>query len=283
MLRPNVTTATGVPCHAQIGNNCASQSLLRCAPDALRMCSQYSPGVSWQVYVAVFVVMVVASTVQSSVGMGQGLLSAPLLRLLHPELLPGPIVFAGFLTSVVLVIRNSQRSDVRETLPAIAGRIVGIGIAIGLLAILSEQGLTLTIGGIVLLMVALRLIGLKIERTPRTLAGAGVASGIGGTIAALGGAPLGLLFEQHARARDFRGPMGVIMAVGGAITVVSLSVAGEIDREGWLLGLALLPPVVLGWLLARWVTPIVDRGLLGPAVLIMSAGSASALILGELL
>lgn len=237
---------------------------------------------SIEVYVAVFVVMVVASTVQSSVGMGQGLLSAPLLRLLHPDLLPGPIVFAGFLTSVVLMLRNSRRSDVRETLPAIAGRIVGIGIAIGLLAVLSEQGLTITIGGIVLFMVALRLVGLRVERTPKVLGGTGVVSGIGGTIAGLGGAPLGLLYEQHARARDFRGPMGVIMAVGGAVTVLSLAVAGELDQEGWLLGLALLPPVALGWLLARWVTPIVDRGFMGPAVLAMSTGSAAVLILGEL-
>lgn len=238
---------------------------------------------SWDVYAAVFLVMVVASTVQSSVGMGQGLLSAPLLRLLHPELLPGPIVFAGFLTSVVLVLRNSRRDDVRETLPGIAGRVVGIGIAVGLLKVLSERGLTLTIGGIVLLLVGLRLVGLKIELTSRTLGGAGVASGIGGTIAALGGAPLGLLFEQHARARDFRGPMGVIMAVGGLITVVSLAAFGELDREGWLLGFALLPPIAIGWILARWATPVVDRGFLGPAVLIMSAGSASVLILGELL
>lgn len=238
---------------------------------------------SWQVYAAVFVVMVVASTVQSSVGMGQGLLSSPLLRLLHPELLPGPVVLAGFLTSFVLMLRNSRRSDVRETLPAIAGRAVGIGLAVALLAVLSERGLTLTIGGIVLLLVVLRLAGLKIERTPRALASAGIASGVGGAIAGLGGAPLGLLFEQHARARDFRGPMGVIMAVGGAITVVAFVLAGELDREGWLMGLALLPPIAVGWLLARWVTPIVDRGFLGPAVLIMSAGSATVLILGELL
>jgi hypothetical protein len=40
---------------------------------------------------------------------------------------------------------------------------------------------------------------------------------------------------------------------------------------------------MLGWLLARWVTPVVDRGLLGPVVLIMSGVSATALILSEVL
>lgn len=237
---------------------------------------------SWGIYVAVFLVMVIASTVQSSVGMGQGLLAAPLFRLLHPELLPGPIVLAGLLTSTVLVIRNSRRSDIRETLPAIGGSVVGIGIAIALLAVLSEQGLTLMIGAIILAVVALRLAGLTIERTARTMAGAGIASGIGGTIAALAGAPIGLLYEQEARGREFRGPMGIISTVVGSMALVSLTVAGDMGRQGWLFGLALLPPLATGWLLARWVTPIVDRGFLGPAVLAMSAGSATVLILGEL-
>jgi len=238
--------------------------------------------VSIGVYIAVFAVMVVASTVQASVGMGQGLLSAPLLRLLHPDLLPGPIVLCGLLTGVAVLLRDSQRTDVAEVVPAIAGRMVGTAIAIGMLAVLSERGLTLTIGTIVLVLVILRVSGARIKKTPKTLGGAGVASGIGGTIAALGGAPIGLLYEQHARARDFRGPLAVFITAGGVIGVGSLALAGEYNDGGWVLGMLLVPPIVIGWILARWVTPIVDRGLLGPAVLVMSAASAAVLILSEI-
>lgn len=233
------------------------------------------------VYLAVFVVVVAGSTMQSSVGMGQGLVSAPLLRLLEPDLLPGPIVLAGFLTGTVLAIRNSKVADAREVTPAILGRFAGAGVAIALLAALSERGLTIMIGVIVLVLVAARVCGLKIPRKPVTLAGTGFVSGISGTIAALGGAPMGLLYEQHARARDFRGPMGVFQMVGGAASVALLTIAGQMDGRAWALGLALLPPLMLGWLLARWVTPIVDRGLLGPLVLIVSGASATVLILSE--
>lgn len=234
-------------------------------------------------YLAVFIVMVAGSTLQSSVGMGQGLLAAPLLRLLEPDLLPGPIVLAGFLTGAVLAMRNSKRADAREVAPALLGRFVGAGVAIGLLALLSDRGLTIMIGVIVLALVAARLTGLKIPRKPATLAGIGFVSGISGTIAALGGAPMGLLYEQHARARDFRGPMGVFQMIGGVASVLMLTVAGQMDGRAWALGFALLPPLMLGWLLARWVTPVVDRGLLGPVVLIMSGVSATALILSEVL
>lgn len=234
------------------------------------------------VYIAVFAVMVAASTVQASVGMGQGLLSAPLLRLLHPDLLPGPIVLVGLLTGIAVMVRDSQRTDVAEVVPAIAGRAVGTGIAIALLAVLSESGLTVMIGAIVLILVILRVTGARVAKTPKTLAGAGVASGIGGTIAALGGAPIGLLYEQHARARDFRGPLAVFITAGGIFGVGSLALAGKYDDGGWLLGLALVPPVAIGWILARWVTPIVDRGFLGPIVLVLSSSSAIVLILSQL-
>ncbi len=235
------------------------------------------------IYAVVFVVMVLGSTMQSSVGMGQGLITAPLFRLLEPELLPGPIVVASVLTSVVLAMRNSKRTDVPEVVPAIMGRFIGSGIAIALLAALSERGLTLAIGVIVLSLVALRVVGLKIPRSPVSLGGTGVVSGVSGTIAALGGAPMGLLYEQHARARDFRGPMGVFLAVGSIVSLVLLVIAGELDSRSWMLSLTLIPPLVIGWILARWVTPIVDRGLLGPAVLVVSSASALALIISEVL
>ena len=213
--------------------------------------------------------------------MGQGLVAAPLLRIIEEDLLPGPIVIAGLLTSGVLMARNSKRSDVPEVVPAIVGRAFGAVVAAALLSLLSERGLTITIGLIVLVVVCLRLGGFRIQKTPRVLLGTGIASGISGTIAGLGGAPMGLLYEQHNRARDFRGPMGVFLAVGGVISVTALTVFGQIDARGWLLGLALIPPLVVGWVLARWVTPVVDQGLLGPAVLVISSASALVLLVTQ--
>lgn len=242
---------------------------------------QYGAAVSPSVYFAVVCVVFVASTLQSSVGMGQGLVAAPLLRMIEPDLLPGPLVFAGLLTSLVLAARNSRVSDAREVAPAIVGRFVGAAFAVWLLTLLSERGLTITIGAVVIGLVVLRLIGLKIPRSPLTLAATGTVSGVSGTIASLGGAPMGLLYEQHARARDFRGPMGVFQAVGGVASVLLLTLAGQMDGRTWRLALMLVPPLAAGWLAARWVTPIVDRGYMRPLVLGVSSLSAAVLLISE--
>ncbi len=242
----------------------------------------YAAAVSIGVYAAVFVVTVVAATVQSSTGFGQGLIAAPLFRLLHPDLLPVPIVTIGLLVALLVARRNTQLRDVRAIAPAVGGRFVGIGVALVLLASLSERGLSVLVGVIVLSFVVLRLLDIRLAQSTPTLAGAGVASGIGGTIAALGGAPMALLYVQHAEARDFRGPLAAYTLIGSSVTLVALLLAGQFDLEALQLIGLLLPPVAVGMVLSRWATPVIDRGYLRPLVLVLSGCSAIVLILSEL-
>lgn len=247
-----------------------------------RDAASYAAPVSVGVYVAVFVVTVVASTVNASTGFGQGLVAAPLFRLLHPDLLPVPIVVVGLLVAVLVARRNTQLRDVRAVAPAVAGRFVGIGIALALLASLSERGLSVLVGVIVLSFVLVRVSNVRLPQSTPTLAGAGVASGVGGAIAALGGAPMALLYVQHAEARDFRGPLAAYTLIGSSVTVVALAAAGEFDLEALKLIGLLLPPIAIGMVLSRWATPIVDRGYLRPLVLVLSGCSAVVLIVSEL-
>ena len=47
-----------------------------------------------------FVIVFVASTAQSVFGMGWGMIAAPLLALMNPELIPSTIVFLGFFAAL---------------------------------------------------------------------------------------------------------------------------------------------------------------------------------------
>ena len=170
--------------------------------------------------------MLIASTTQSSIGFGQGLIAAPILRLLEPDLLPGPLVISGLVVGLGVWARNSTRPDLPIVLPAVGGRIVGGFGAIALLLALSERGLSIAIGVMVMAFVLLRLLDVGIARSTPALVGTGVVSGVSGTIAALGGAPMALLYSQHAEARDFRGPMGWFTVLG---TIVSPILLGAVS------------------------------------------------------
>lgn len=234
-------------------------------------------------YAAIFGVALIASTVNASAGFGHGLISAPVFRLLEPDLLPVPIVLVGLSLAIFVSGRNSQLKDLKQVTPAIFGRIAGAVIAAVLLATLSPRGLSITIGVIVLTFAILRLSEVKVALSKPNLAGAGVASGIGGTIAALGGAPMALLYVQHSEARDFRGPISIYALVGSSISLGVLFLAGEFTGRAITLFGLLIPPMVLGMIASRWVGPVIDRGLLRPLVLGLSCISAVVLILTELL
>lgn len=233
-------------------------------------------------YLAVFVIMAAGATVQSTVGFGQALVAAPLLRMVHPDLLPGPLLMAGMFVSIGVVIRDGRRSDIGQVAPAIAGRVVGIAIAVVIIAQLPERAMTLLIAGLVIVFVAARLFGLQIPKTRRTLVATGFVSGVAGAVAALGGAPMALLYEQHTHSKAFRGPLSWYTVIGSTLTIIGLAIGGQFGATDLALGVSLLPPLALGLFISRWTVPVVDRGLLGPVVMALAAGSALVLLIGAL-
>jgi hypothetical protein len=56
----------------------------------------FSPGL----LVVIFLIVVFGTIVQSGLGMGFGLVAAPLLALIDPVMVPVPALFMGMLTSV---------------------------------------------------------------------------------------------------------------------------------------------------------------------------------------
>ena len=75
-----------------------------------------------------------------------------------------------------------------------------------------------------------------------------------------------------------RGTLAAYFLAGTLLSLASLSATGLLNGRGWLLGLALVPPVLVGNLLARPLTRHLDAGRTRPAVLVVS-GAAGLLAL----
>lgn len=65
------------------------------------------------------------SLVQGLLGIGFGLLAAPLLYLLDPSYVPGPILLLGFLLACCMLLGNHQAPAWRRPMPAILARLPG--------------------------------------------------------------------------------------------------------------------------------------------------------------
>jgi hypothetical protein len=219
--------------------------------------------------------------VQGAVGFGLALVAAPLVALVEPTLVPGPMLLAALVLPLLTAARDWRSIDVAGIKWALVGRVPGSLLGAALLARLPPAATSLVVGLVVLAGVAMTASGLRVRATAATLVGAGVVSGLMGTATSVGGPPLALVY-QHATGPVLRGTLSAYFAVAAAISILSLTAVGRFGAEDVRAGLALLPGVGLGFLASGPAARTLDRGHTRVAVLAVSALAGMILVLRQL-
>lgn len=231
----------------------------------------------WPLFAAAFVTVLVAAMAQASIGIGFGIIAAPIIALLDPRLVPGPLLVLAIMTSGLVVIRD--RGDLRfgHLNYALAGRILA-SIAAGLTAsLLDVRQFLLLFASLILAAVAISLVGRSFQPTRANLFLAGTASGYMGTITSVGAPPIALVY-QHAPGPEARANLSAFLTVGGLISIVSLASFGAFNAAQLLFALTLIPALVTGFWLSRFASHFIDRGWMRPATLAMCVLAALLLL-----
>jgi hypothetical protein len=227
------------------------------------------------------VVVAAGAALQAVLGFGLGLVGAPVLHLIDPELVPGPLLFVMVPLTVLVARRERGSLDLRGIRWALVGRVPGTIAGTVAVASFSERSLGVLLGLVVLGAVVLSVAGWHVQPTSGTLLAAGVASGFMGTATSIGGPPMAMVYQRRTGA-ELRSTLAAYFVVAAGFSLFVLAVAGEFDGEGLSLGLRLLPGVVLGYLLSGPLGTVLDKGRTRPAVLGASAVSAVVLIAQQL-
>lgn len=223
----------------------------------------------------------VAGTVQGSVGFGYALLAAPLLGLVDPHLVPGPVVAASLPLSIAVALRERGDIDTAGLGYALAGRVPGTALGAVAVAVLPAAAASAAFAGLVLVAVALSMVGWHVRPTPPTLATAGAASGLMGTMTSIGGPPVALVY-QHAAGPRLRATLALYFVVGALMSLTGLALAGALGRRELALALALVPGTALGFGLSHLATVHLDRGRTRAAVLTVSSLAAVGVLVKTL-
>ena len=118
--------------------------------------------------------------VQSGIGLGLGLVAAPVVTLLDPALMPGSMLVAGASLPVLILAREALHTDWPGVSWALTGRVAGTLGGIWVLAVVSLRALGIVVGGMVLTVVVLSVRSAVVPRNRATLLTAGVISGVTG-------------------------------------------------------------------------------------------------------
>lgn len=229
-----------------------------------------------------FGIAVLGAVLQGSVGFGLGLLGVPLLVLIDPVFIPGPLLLAAFLLNLLISCRERMSIDFGSVRWAVPGRILGAILGAGLLALFPPGRLSVLFGLMVLVAVGISFAGWKLSPSPWNVFSAGTFSGFMGTTSAIGGAPMALVFQRQKGSR-IRGTLSVIFAIGTVISMLSLVVIGRFGLEEIQAAIVLFPGIILGFFLSHQTAKILDRGFIRTAVLISSSASGFFVLFRNLL
>jgi uncharacterized membrane protein YfcA len=224
----------------------------------------------------------IAACVQGTIGFGLALTSAPLLALLDPAFVPGPLLVASLPLALASLARERRQADVRGVVTAFAGRVPGTAVGALAVAALPLVFLHVSIALLVLLGVVVSLRAPRFYPTRRVLLVAGGISGVTGTIAAIGGPPIALVY-QHATGPRLRATMALYFALGTVLSVAALWLTGSFGSHEVGLSAILVPGTAVGFLASGPVLRVVDAGRLRPVVLGAAALSAVVLLVTALL
>lgn len=226
-------------------------------------------------------ITIVGACLQSAIGFGLGLVGAPLLALIDTDFVPGPVIAIGVPLTAGIIVRERHALDVKTMRWALSGRVVGTLAAVTTMLIVSERALTVMFGLLVLVAVALSIAGWRVAPTVRTLFTAGAASGFMGTSSGIGGPPIALVY-QRSRGEELRTTVGVVLAFGSIVSLLSLVIIGRYGVGELGLTARLAPGTAAGFLLAGRVRDILDKGWIRPLVLTVAAASAVVVLAREL-
>ncbi len=239
-------------------------------------------GIELWALIALAAAVLVGATLQGIVGLGLGLVLAPVTGLVAPQLLPGLALWLAMLLPLLTLTRDWRSADWRGLSWALAARIPGTTIGVWLVSALPVRALHIVVGVVVLAAVALTVRTVRMPVTPITLLGAGFASGIIGTVSSIGGPPLALVYQHHA-ADTLRATLGVYFVLGAAFSIVGLSATGQLPIRNLVVAAGMAPVVLLGFLLSGPLRRHLDHGSVRVGLLTLCAASAAGLILRSVL
>jgi hypothetical protein len=229
-------------------------------------------------WLVVEAVVAAGALLQGAVGFGVALVAAPLLMLVRPELVPGPMILAAWTLTVLIAVRDRRGVDwpgLRWTLP---GLLAGTVAAVWLLEGLTTAGMQRLFGILVLAAVGLSVAGWHPLPRPRNLLVASGAAGFMGTATSVGGPPMALVYQRESGVR-LRGTLSAVFLAGGLMSLAGLALTGQFGARQLGAGLGLVPGIVAGFWLSGPLAAYLDGRWLRPVVLGVSAMAAVGVLL----
>lgn len=219
------------------------------------------------------IVVFLGSLLQGLIGYGVGLFCAPLLFLINPSLVPAPLILISTLLTILMMLRDKNHLQFEQVAWAMKGGFIGVVLAGFVLKIATKDQFELFFGLLILTAVFISLLGFKPEVNKKNNLIAGFTSGFMGTLTAVGGPPIALLY-QHGAIKNIVANLTAFFLFLNFVAIITLTTIGQITVDTLVIVAVTTPGVVLGLYTSTKAQGIVKAHLARRWILALSAITA---------
>lgn len=231
---------------------------------------------------AVIAVTAVGALVQGCVGIGIGLIAAPVLVAIDPAFVPGPMLAVGQIVAVRHISAERRHIDLGALRNCLFGLPAGLALGLLVLLVVDERVLSIIIGAVVAVAAAWLLTGPLVRRSTLNEIATGGLVAFASTTAALPGPPLVVAFSDM-KPSAMRGTASAVILAVAVFVGVGLVAAGRFGLYELGLSALLAPGALLGMIAARHLRPRLDRSWFRTAVLVVAGAGGIALVARQLI
>lgn len=217
------------------------------------------------------------ATVQGLVGLGIGLVAAPVTTLVEPALMPALLLWLAAVMPLVTLAREHDAIDWRGQGWSFPTRVLGTGVGVALVAAFTTQQLGVAVAIMVLVVVGLTVRTVRLPVNRVSLLITGFVSGVTGTATSIGGPPMALLY-QHREPRQLRCTLAVYFLIGAVLSLGGLAIGDALRMRELEVALTLSPMLGLGFVASRLLHRRVDPVHLRSGVLAVCAVGSVVLL-----
>ena len=232
---------------------------------------------AWVFLLVTAAAVLVGAAVQSMVGLGLGLVAAPVISFLDPTLMPGALLITVVVLPVLTLLQGWRQVDWRGLAWGLPARVPGTLVAVWVVAVLEPRVLAAFVGVMVLVAVAMTARSFKVCVTPLSLVLAGTLSGFAGTATSVGGPPMALVY-QNEPSEKVRATLAAFFLFGGLFSLAALAAGDQIDTRIVAVGVSVIPFIGLGFLIGNRLRSRVNPSRMRTVLLTVVSVSAVGLL-----
>lgn len=225
-----------------------------------------------------FAAVLAGAFIQGASGMGFALIVVPVLALVHPEAIPGALLFLMLPLNAYVAWRERGAIDRSGAGWITVGRFAGTFAGLGILLVLSTYWLNQFVGISTLLAVLASVLAPSFTPGKKAFIATGLVTGITETATGIGGPPLALVY-QHAPVATLRSTVALCFLVGEVISLAVLGISGALKWSHLSYAVLCLPALLLGMGLSNLVHHKLDQRRLRIGVLVFATVSGLAVML----